>query len=49
MTIKELKEQLQEDLISFLGDFIDQEEMDFVCLIVIDRVNAFEKSNKTES
>ena len=47
MTTKELKEQLQEDIITFLGDFIDEEEMDLICNMIIKRVNEFEESNKT--
>lgn len=39
MTIQELKEQLQEDLISHLEELISQEDLDIVCNIVIQNVN----------
>ncbi len=41
MNKKELKEQLQEDLMTFLDGF-DQEILDGLCQIVIDNVNKLE-------
>ena len=46
MTTKELKEQLQEDVTSFLGDFVDEQELTELCQIIVDRVNEFEISNQ---
>jgi hypothetical protein len=42
MTIQELKEQLQEDLIAHLESIISQDELDTVCNIVIYNCNRFD-------
>ena len=42
MTKAELKEQLQEDLMTFLDGF-DPEVLNVVCQIVIDNVNKLEE------
>jgi hypothetical protein len=44
--LNDLKEQIQEDLISYLGDNLEQEEMDIVCQIVVDRFKEFENKTK---
>jgi len=46
-TLDDLKEQLQEDIKSFLGDFIDEEELFVLCKIVVTRVNELKENNKT--
>ena len=46
-TLDDLKEQLQEDINSFLGDFIDEEELSQLCKIVVDRINELKENNKT--
>ena len=43
MTIAELKEQLQEDLMTYLDGMGDEVIAD-VCQLVIDRVNQFQSS-----
>ena len=45
MTIKELKEQLQEDVITIL-DGENEEMIDSICQVIVDRVNQFDYSNK---
>ena len=40
MTIKELKEQLQEDVITIL-DGENEEMIDAICQVIVDRVNQF--------
>ena len=45
MTIKELKEQLQEDVITIL-DCENEEMIDAICQVIVDRVNQFDYSNK---
>jgi biotin-(acetyl-CoA carboxylase) ligase len=40
--LKVLREQIQEDLISYLEDVLEQEEMDAVCQIVVDRFFQYE-------
>lgn len=48
MTTEELKEQLQEDLISHLQGLISTEELDLVCNIVIYNVNRYRDENEVE-
>ena len=48
MTIQELKEQLQEDLVSHLDRLIDPEELDTVCNIVVYNVNRYRDQNEVE-
>ena len=47
--LNDLKEQLQEDINSFLGDFIDNEELTELCKIVVDRVNEYQKTQEEEN
>ena len=48
MTTEELKEQLQEDLISHLQGLISMDELDTVCNIVIYNVNRYRDDNESE-
>ena len=48
MTTEELKEQLQEDLISHLQGLISTDELDLVCNIVIYNVNRYRDDNESE-
>jgi hypothetical protein len=38
-TLNELKEQLQSNLITYLSDHLPEQEMDFVCDIVVSTFN----------
>lgn len=48
MTTRELKEQLQEDTISYLENFVEPEELDILCQKIVDRVNEFEVQNASK-
>jgi hypothetical protein len=45
-TLDDLKEQIQEDFITYLDGLIEQAEMDIMCQIVVERINEFKKKNK---
>ena len=45
MTHQELKEQLQEDLITILEGYVDESIIDAVCEAIIDNVNQFIEEN----
>jgi hypothetical protein len=42
MNLKNLSEQLQSNLITYLSDALPEDEMDFVCQIVVDTVKEFQ-------
>jgi hypothetical protein len=42
MNLKNLSEQLQSNLITYLSDVLPEDEMDFVCQIVVDTVKEFQ-------
>lgn len=45
MTLLELKEQIQNDLITMLEEDVSPQMMDAICQIVVDNFSKFEQGN----